>query len=146
MIPLYIQRISFRLNQSGFFLLARFLVLLNRVIFSCYLPENLNLPKSTRLGYSALGIVIHGRVSLDEDCHVSQNVTIGGTSKKIDVPTIGKRVYIGAGAVILGPVQIGDDCVIGANAVVTKSLPANSLAVGVPARIVKTGIVSSDYV
>lgn len=44
---------------------------------------------------------------------------------------------IGAGAVILGDVMIGDNSIIGANAVVTHSIPENSLAVGVPATIKK---------
>ncbi len=48
---------------------------------------------------------------------------------------IGNRVDIGAGAKILGPIRIGDDVAIGANAVVLKDVPANSIAVGVPARI-----------
>lgn len=44
---------------------------------------------------------------------------------------------IGAGAVILGAISIGDNSIIGANAVVTHSVPANSLALGVPATIKK---------
>ena len=44
---------------------------------------------------------------------------------------------IGAGAVILGDISIGDNSIIGANAVVTHSVPANSLAFGVPATIKK---------
>jgi serine O-acetyltransferase len=51
-------------------------------------------------------------------------------------PTIGNRVDIGAGAKLLGPIHIGDDVAIGANAVVIKDVPANSIAVGVPARII----------
>lgn len=44
---------------------------------------------------------------------------------------------IGAGAVILGDIYIGDNSIIGANAVVTHSVPENSIAVGVPAEIIK---------
>lgn len=44
---------------------------------------------------------------------------------------------IGAGAVILGDILVGDNSIIGANAVVTHSVPENSLAVGVPAIIKK---------
>lgn len=50
--------------------------------------------------------------------------------------TIGNDVWIGANAVIMPGVTIGDGCVIGAGAVVTKSMPAYSVAVGVPARII----------
>jgi serine O-acetyltransferase len=48
---------------------------------------------------------------------------------------IGNRVDIGTGAKILGTITIGDDVAIGANAVVLKDVPANSIAVGVPAKI-----------
>ena len=42
----------------------------------------------------------------------------------------------GANAVIIGPISIGDDAVIGAGAVVTKSIPPRSVAVGNPARVI----------
>ncbi len=50
---------------------------------------------------------------------------------------IGSNVWIGAGARVLGSVDIGDNVVIGANAVVTKNIPSNSVAVGVPAKVIK---------
>lgn len=51
---------------------------------------------------------------------------------------IGSDVWIGGNATILPSVTIGDNVVIGAGAVVTKDIPANSLALGVPARVVRT--------
>jgi serine O-acetyltransferase len=51
----------------------------------------------------------------------------------VGTPRIGNRVLIGAGAKLIGEIEIGDDCVIGANAVVRTSVPAQHLAVGVPA-------------
>ncbi len=51
--------------------------------------------------------------------------------------TIGNDVWIGAGARILDGVTIGDHAVIGAGAVVTKDIPENAVAVGVPARILR---------
>jgi serine acetyltransferase len=51
---------------------------------------------------------------------------------------IGNDVYIGVNAIILAGVTIGNRCIIGAGTVVTKSIPDNSVAVGVPARVVKT--------
>ena len=52
--------------------------------------------------------------------------------------TVGNDVYIGNNALILPGVTIGNNVVIGAGAVVTKAIPDNSLAVGVPAKIIKT--------
>jgi len=51
--------------------------------------------------------------------------------------------WIGAGAIVLDGVQIGRNAVIGAGAVVTKDVPANSIAVGVPARIVESAVAAS---
>jgi acetyltransferase-like isoleucine patch superfamily enzyme len=52
--------------------------------------------------------------------------------------TIGNDVWVGAGVKILAGVTIGNRVVIGAGAVVTKSIPSNSLSVGVPARVTKS--------
>jgi serine O-acetyltransferase len=82
------------------------------------------------------GIVVGGSVVFGDDCVIRNGVTIGQlrTGKRA-APVLGNRVDIGAGAKILGAIRIGDDVVIGANAVVLQDVPANSAAVGVPARI-----------
>lgn len=51
--------------------------------------------------------------------------------------TIGNNVWIGGGAVILPGVKIGDNVVIGAGSVVTKSIPDNSVAFGIPCKVVR---------
>jgi maltose O-acetyltransferase len=51
---------------------------------------------------------------------------------------IGNGVWIGGGAIVLPGVTIADGCVVGAGAVVTRDLPPGSLAVGNPARIVRS--------
>jgi sugar O-acyltransferase (sialic acid O-acetyltransferase NeuD family) len=58
-------------------------------------------------------------------CHINGNVTIGDQSS------------IGTGAVIIPKINIGHNVIIGAGSVVTKNIPENSVAVGVPARIIK---------
>lgn len=52
--------------------------------------------------------------------------------------TIGNNVWIGGGAIILPGVTIGDNTTIGAGSVVTSDIPANSLAVGNPCRVIKS--------
>lgn len=52
--------------------------------------------------------------------------------------TVGNDVYIGNNVIILPGVTIGNNVVIGAGAVVSKDIPDNSVAVGVPARVIKT--------
>lgn len=51
---------------------------------------------------------------------------------------IGNNVNIGWDAIIMPGVTIGDNCIIGAGAVVTKDIPTNSVAVGVPAKVIET--------
>ena len=51
--------------------------------------------------------------------------------------TIGNNVWIGAQVCVLPGVTIGDNTIIGAGSVVTKSIPANVLAVGNPCRVVR---------
>ena len=86
-----------------------------------------------------MGVVIGETAEIGADVTLYHGVTLGGTSleKGKRHPTIGDRVVIGAGAKVLGAIIIGDDSRIGANAVVVKSVPANSVVVGVPGQIVK---------
>lgn len=58
----------------------------------------------------------------------------GETRKGI---TIGSNVWIGVGCIILDGVSIGDNTVIGAGSLVSESIPANTLALGVPAKVLK---------
>ena len=51
---------------------------------------------------------------------------------------IGENVWLGANVTVLGGVTIGDNAVIAAGAVVTKNIPPNTVAAGVPARVVRT--------
>lgn len=50
---------------------------------------------------------------------------------------IGNNVHIGTDAVIFPGVTIGDNCIIGIRAIVTKSIPDNSIAAGIPARVIE---------
>ncbi len=51
---------------------------------------------------------------------------------------VGNNVHIGTNAMVLPGVHVGNNCIIGCGAVVTKDIPDNSIAVGVPARVVET--------
>ena len=54
----------------------------------------------------------------------------------IDI-TIGDNVWLGGGVIVLPGVTIGDNAVIGAGAVVTKDIPANAIAAGNPAKVIR---------
>ena len=85
-----------------------------------------------------MGVVIGETAELGEEVTLYHTVTLGGTSlqKGKRHPTLGDRVTVGAGAKILGPIVIGSDSRVGANAVVVKSVPSNSVVVGVPGQII----------
>ncbi|EHI12617.1 serine O-acetyltransferase EpsC [Mycolicibacterium thermoresistibile] len=82
-----------------------------------------------------MGVVIGETAEIGDDVMIYHGVTLGGrTLKKVKRhPTIGNRVTIGAGAKVLGPITVGDDSAIGANAVVTRDVPPESIATGIPA-------------
>ncbi len=86
-----------------------------------------------------MGVVIGETSEIGADVTLYHGVTLGGTSleKGKRHPTLGDRVVVGAGAKILGAITIGDDSRIGANAVVVKSVPPNSVVIGVPGQIVR---------
>lgn len=87
-----------------------------------------------------IGVVIGEGVRVGERVKIFQHVTLGGARmgdwNKSNYPEIGDDTVIFAGAVIVGKIKIGKNCIIGANAVVTKDVPDNSTAVGIPARII----------
>jgi len=82
-------------------------------------------------------IIISGFASFGDNCIIRNGVTIGLKNlEEKTAPIFGSNVNIGAGAKILGAITIGDNVDIGANAVVLQDVPSDSLAVGVPARII----------
>ena len=80
----------------------------------------------------SVGIVVGPGVTSGRNLRLYQGVTLGD-GERPGQPHLGHDVTVGANAAILGGVTIGDRVMVGANAVVTKDIPADSIAVGVPA-------------
>ena len=100
------------------------------------LPCEAKVGRNFRIDHQS-GIVISGYAEFGDNCVVRNGVTVG--LKNVETPKaprIGNNVDIGAGAKILGDITIGDNVRIGANAVVLADVPPDSLAVGIPARII----------
>lgn len=88
-------------------------------------------------------------ITIGDDVQIGPNVQLLTPTHPVDAEerrakwegaqpiTIGDNVWIGGGAIVLAGVSIGDNTVVGAGAVVTKDLPANVVAVGNPARVVR---------
>ena len=85
-----------------------------------------------------MGVVIGETAEVGNNVTLYHGVTLGGTSlqKGKRHPTIEDDVVIGAGAKVLGNIVVGSKSRIGANAVVVKSVPPNSVVVGVPGQVV----------
>ena len=96
------------------------------------------------------GVFISSGSKIGKNVVIFQQVTIGSNSlygsDKAGSPVIGDNVYIGAGAKIIGKIVIGENCRIGANAVVYEDMPASSVAVQSPTRIInKSNLINRYY-
>ena len=102
------------------------------------LPYTVRVGRRVRIWHHG-GMVLHAR-SIGDEVHIRQNTTFGIARRDQlhELPVIEDRMDIGCGAAILGSVTVGHDSVIGANAVVLQDVPPHSVAVGVPAKVVKT--------
>lgn len=110
------------------------------------LPFSAKIGKGLYIGHFG-GIILSHKAIIGEYCNISNENTIGqaGRGGEQFAPMIGNRVYIAPGAKIFGKITIGNNVAIGANAVVTKDLPDNAVAVGVPAKIISYKG-SSDFI
>ena len=121
-----------RVPFSGIYKLLR---LLCEILTGIELPCEAVVGRRFRIDHFG-GIIISGDAVFGDDCVIRNGVTVGLRHRGVrGSPHIGNRVDIGTGAKLLGPIRIGDDTAIGANSVVLCDVPDNTIAVGIPARI-----------
>jgi maltose O-acetyltransferase len=108
----------------------------------------LSIGERTFINYNLTALDV-APIDIGADCLIGPNVQLltpthpldpGARRAKLEAAkpiTIGENVWIGGGATVLPGVTVGDNSVIGAGSVVTRDVPANVVAVGNPARVIK---------
>lgn len=137
-------RVTHWLWGIGFKFIARTLSQLSRWVTGIEIHPAAIIGKRFFIDHG-MGVVIGETSEVGDNVFVYQDVTLGGlaTKKGKRHPTISNDVVIGAGAKILGPIKIGCNTKIGSGSVVLQNVPEYSTVIGVPGRVVFSGI-SSD--
>jgi serine O-acetyltransferase len=104
----------------------------------------ITLPYTVKLGrrvhiWHHSGMILHAR-SIGSDVHIRHNTTFGVVRRdhNTEIPVIEDEVDLGCGVCVLGDVIVGRGSKVGANSVVLADLPPYSVAVGAPAKVIKT--------
>ena len=116
--------------------------------FYCDYGHNIEVGKNTFINYNCT-IIDVGKVVIGDYCQIAPNVSIYTAGHPvhpaarntayeygIDI-TIGNNVWIGGNSVIMPGIHIGDNVVIGAGSIVTKDIPAWTVAAGNPCRVIR---------
>ena len=101
-----------------------------------FINENVHITCASKISIGKGCIIARDAILRDYDAH-----TIEQDGFEMMKPiTIGDNVWIGNRAMILKGVTIGDGAIIAAGAIVTKNIPAKTIAAGVPAKVIKEGV------
>lgn len=111
------------------------------------------IPRLTKIGkglqISHFGTcLVHTKAVFGENCYFSHNIAVGVSKRgpKQGVPTVGNRVWIGANAIVMGNITIGDDVLIAGNSFVNVDVPAHSIVLGNPAKIIPRDNATEGYI
>lgn len=137
---LFFHRIAHSLYNRGLRFLPRFISAIGLFLTTIDIHPAATLGRRVFIDHG-VGVVIGETAVIGNDVIIYQQVTLGGvsTSKGKRHPTVGNNVVIGAGSKVLGNITISENSKVGANSVVVKDVPADSTAIGIPARVLKRG-------
>ena len=132
----WMHRVAHALWLREFWFCGRLLSHINRFLTGIEIHPGAKIGRRFFIDHGS-GVVIGETSEIGDDVHLYQGVVLGGVTlqKKKRHPTVGNHVMIGAGTIVLGPIVIGDGARIGAASLVIHDVPAEAIAVGVPARL-----------
>lgn len=133
-----LHRVAHKLWRLNFKLLARCVSTFSRWLTGIEIHPGATIGHRFFIDHG-MGVVIGETAEVGDDVTIYHGVTLGGTTwnKGKRHPTLLNGVVVGAGAKVLGPITIGENARVGSNAVVTKDVPAEATAVGIPGRIIR---------
>jgi len=137
---MFFYRIANRFYKMGLRFIPRFISAIGLFLTTIDIHPAATIGRRVFIDHG-VGVVIGETTIIGDDVLIYQQVTLGGvsTDKGKRHPTLENNVVIGAGAKVLGNILIGANSIVGANSVVIKDVPADSTAVGIPARVLKRG-------
>lgn len=104
---------------------------------SCVMPGVVINP-NVNIGYNC---IINSSSIIEHDCYIGNNSHIASKSALGGGVSIGYNTFIGMGTSVIQGIKIGNNVIVGAGAVVIDNISDNSIAVGVPARIIRLNLI-----
>lgn len=117
--------------------------------FSCDYGSSIHIGARTFLNFGVVALDV-ARIVIGDDVQIGPNVQLLTPTHPLEPElrrekweaakpiTIGSNVWLGGGVIVLAGVTIGDNTVVGAGAVVSRDLPSDVVALGVPARVTRS--------
>lgn len=128
---------------------AYYTVQLKRISNKTYIqiPARTQIGEGLYIGHSGR-VIINPEARLGNNMNISTGVTIGAENrgKRKGAPQFDGNCWIGANAVIVGNVHIGEDVLIAPLAFVNFDVPAHSIVIGNPAKIIQKDDATKDYI
>lgn len=111
------------------------------------IPLETKIGKGFYIGHNGRVIINKGAV-IGDNCNIATGVTIGqeNRGKRKGCPIVGNSVWIGTNSVIVGKITIGDDVLIAPLSYVNFDIPAHSIVIGNPAKIIQRSNATQFYI